>query len=200
MPIPKPLFNEEKKRFIARCMGNHTMRTEFPDQKKRAGVCYTQWRDRKKEKETVKKETVRVGNERKEVVMLRNFKALDCLKKDTPENKEFLKGESKNKEVNMNANKVLKEAFKSLQSALRKAIEVQPGKNYLVDFSTKEVVFSKYSEDSEEEYFKVKYVIKHGEVELDGSPERVERKTTFEDEVKTNDLIGFAEMEKQLEE
>ena len=199
MPIPKPIFNEEKKKFIARCMGNHTMRTEFSDQKQRAGVCYTEWRNRKKE--TVKKEIVRVGNKRKEALILKGFKKLNYLKKDTPENKEFLKGENKNKEVNMNANRVLKEAFKSLQDALRKAIESQPGRNYLTDFSTKEVIFTKYDEDSEgEEYFKVKYVIKHGEVELDGSPERVERKTTFEDEVKTNDLIGFAEMEKQLEE
>lgn len=198
MPIPKPLFNEEKKKFIARCMGNRTMRAEFPDQKKRAGVCYTQWRNRKKE--DVKKETVRVGNERKKVTLLTDFKKLDCLKRETPENKEFLKGETKDREVNMNVNKILKEAFKSLQSALRKAIEAQPGRNYLADFSTKEIVYSKYSEDSEEEYFKVKYTIKHGEVELDSSPERVERKVTFEDEIKTNDLIQFAEMEQQLEE
>lgn len=110
-------------------------------------------------------------------------------------------GKNMSGEGKMNANKILKEAFQSLQQALRKAVEEQPGRTYLTDFSTTEVVFTKYDEnESEETYFKVKYVIKNGKVEFDGTPERVERKTTFEGEVKTIDLIGFAEMEKSLKE
>lgn len=50
MPIPKPKKDEKKKEFISRCMGNSVMNTEFPDIKQRAGVCYTQWKERGKSK------------------------------------------------------------------------------------------------------------------------------------------------------
>jgi len=51
MPIPKPNPGETEAKFISRCMGNDTMVREYPDQKQRAGVCYTQFR---KAKESVK--------------------------------------------------------------------------------------------------------------------------------------------------
>ncbi|HEY0089707.1 MAG TPA: hypothetical protein VGB37_12745 [Candidatus Lokiarchaeia archaeon] len=44
MPIPKPNPNEKEQEFISRCMSNEVMKKEFPDQKQRAGVCYSQWR------------------------------------------------------------------------------------------------------------------------------------------------------------
>ena len=43
MPIPSPNKGEQKDAFISRCMGNPVMNKEFPDQKQRAGVCYSQW-------------------------------------------------------------------------------------------------------------------------------------------------------------
>lgn len=46
MPIPKPKAGEKEEEFISRCMGNGTMNKEYPDEKQRAGVCYTQWRER----------------------------------------------------------------------------------------------------------------------------------------------------------
>jgi len=50
MPIPINKDGESQKDFISRCMGDKTMKKEFPDQKQRAGVCYKQWRKPKKEK------------------------------------------------------------------------------------------------------------------------------------------------------
>jgi hypothetical protein len=45
MPIPKPSKGEKESDFISRCMGNAVMVKDYPKQKQRAGVCYTQWKD-----------------------------------------------------------------------------------------------------------------------------------------------------------
>jgi len=45
MPIPKPKSGEEKDVFISRCMGDKTMNKEYPDQKQRAGVCHSQFKE-----------------------------------------------------------------------------------------------------------------------------------------------------------
>lgn len=50
MPIPKPRANETQDDFISRCMGDDVMNSEYPDQKQRAAVCYSTWRDRKDDK------------------------------------------------------------------------------------------------------------------------------------------------------
>jgi len=48
MPLPSPRKNEDKKTFINRCMKNATMNSEFPDEKQRSAVCYSQWRNKNK--------------------------------------------------------------------------------------------------------------------------------------------------------
>lgn len=48
MPLPTPRKDEEKNDFISRCMGNDTMKKEYPDQKQRTAICYQQWRDKNK--------------------------------------------------------------------------------------------------------------------------------------------------------
>lgn len=48
MPLPKPNKNEEKKKFIEKCMGNPVMNREFPDSAQRYAVCNTQFTKRKK--------------------------------------------------------------------------------------------------------------------------------------------------------
>jgi len=48
MPIPTPRKGESQQEFISRCMGNPTMRKEFPDQKQRSAVCFSTWRRRNK--------------------------------------------------------------------------------------------------------------------------------------------------------
>lgn len=46
MPLPTPNKNEEQSAFIGRCSG--ILNEEFPDNKQRAAVCYSQWRKSKK--------------------------------------------------------------------------------------------------------------------------------------------------------
>ena len=43
MPLPTPNPDEEKDKFIDRCMGNDTMNKEFPDSPQRRAVCEKQW-------------------------------------------------------------------------------------------------------------------------------------------------------------
>ena len=42
MPLPKPSKGQKKDEFISSCMANPTMLKEYPDQKQRAAVCYSQ--------------------------------------------------------------------------------------------------------------------------------------------------------------
>jgi len=44
MPLPKPKTGEKQQDFISRCMSNPTMKKEFPEQKQRLAVCFSQWR------------------------------------------------------------------------------------------------------------------------------------------------------------
>lgn len=39
MPIPSPEANEEKNKFVNRCMSNETMKKEYPDSKQRVAIC-----------------------------------------------------------------------------------------------------------------------------------------------------------------
>ncbi|KKK75351.1 hypothetical protein LCGC14_2874590, partial [marine sediment metagenome] len=55
MPIPSPHKDEEKKKFLERCMSDEIMLKDFPDEKQRFAVCNTQW-DEKKSIEPEKKE------------------------------------------------------------------------------------------------------------------------------------------------
>jgi len=48
MPLIKPKKSEKQSDFIERCMGNKTMNSEYPDQKQRSAVCYTQWKNKDK--------------------------------------------------------------------------------------------------------------------------------------------------------
>lgn len=42
MPIPKPEKNEDKQKFVQRCMSNETMKKEYPDNSQRIAVCLGQ--------------------------------------------------------------------------------------------------------------------------------------------------------------
>jgi hypothetical protein len=44
MPIPNPKKSEKQGDFVSRCMSDETMNKEFPDQKQRAAVCYSQFK------------------------------------------------------------------------------------------------------------------------------------------------------------
>ena len=49
MPIPKPNSGESETDFMARCMDNSTMRTEYSQRDQRVAVCLSSYRDGKKE-------------------------------------------------------------------------------------------------------------------------------------------------------
>ena len=46
MPLPKPELTEDKDAFIARCVSDATMVSEYPDTAQRYAICQAQWRDR----------------------------------------------------------------------------------------------------------------------------------------------------------
>ena len=47
MPLPVPQDGEQQSEFIGRCMDSEIMRTDFPDNKQRVAVCYSQWKKKK---------------------------------------------------------------------------------------------------------------------------------------------------------
>lgn len=47
MPIPNPEKNEDNQKFVSRCMGNETMKKEYPDSKQRVAICIGQTRKSK---------------------------------------------------------------------------------------------------------------------------------------------------------
>jgi selenocysteine-specific translation elongation factor len=48
MPIPKKEKNEDKQKFVQRCMSNETMKTEYPDSSQRVAICLGQTRQKGK--------------------------------------------------------------------------------------------------------------------------------------------------------
>jgi len=49
MPIPQPTKNEERDVYISRCAGSKVMNEDYPDDEMRLGVCYSTWRNSKKD-------------------------------------------------------------------------------------------------------------------------------------------------------
>lgn len=48
MPIPAPKKGESSKKFVSSCMADSQMLKDYPDQKQRAAVCYSQLEKRSK--------------------------------------------------------------------------------------------------------------------------------------------------------
>ncbi len=53
MPLMKPEKSEEQKKFVSRCVGDSSMVEEFPDQKQRIAVCYSQFKRKAKASESL---------------------------------------------------------------------------------------------------------------------------------------------------
>jgi hypothetical protein len=49
----KPKKSEEQKKFVSRCVGDSSMVEEFPDQKQRIAVCYSQFKRKAKASESL---------------------------------------------------------------------------------------------------------------------------------------------------
>lgn len=55
MPIPQPNKNEDKNKFISRCMQNPIMLKDYPDNKQRAAVCYNSFKEHKRNKGAIQR-------------------------------------------------------------------------------------------------------------------------------------------------
>jgi hypothetical protein len=53
MPLPKAKKREKQSDFVSKCMGDSTMNKDFPDQKQRAAVCYSQFKRKAKASESL---------------------------------------------------------------------------------------------------------------------------------------------------
>ncbi len=62
MPLPKPRKRESRQEFVSRCMSDDMMTSEYKEQKQRAAVCYTQFKQRIKNKGEANWEDVRKGD------------------------------------------------------------------------------------------------------------------------------------------
>lgn len=49
----KPKKTEKQKEFVGRCVGDSSMVKEFPDQKQRIAVCYSQFKRKSKASESL---------------------------------------------------------------------------------------------------------------------------------------------------
>ena len=54
MPLPRPDSNQQRKDFVNECMDDTSMLNEFPNDKQRAAVCYSQYERSNKSKASVK--------------------------------------------------------------------------------------------------------------------------------------------------
>ena len=48
MPVPSPKKNEDKQAFVARCMGNETMKKDYPENSQRIAICLGQTKRKSK--------------------------------------------------------------------------------------------------------------------------------------------------------
>lgn len=48
MPIPKPEYGENQRKFIQRCLSDDIMVKEYPNVDQRLAVCAVQWRNKDK--------------------------------------------------------------------------------------------------------------------------------------------------------
>lgn len=53
MAIPNPKNKEKKSEFVSRCIGDTQTSKDFPDQKQRIAVCYSQWDKAKKDAQVI---------------------------------------------------------------------------------------------------------------------------------------------------
>ena len=44
MPLPSPKGTQDKASFVSSCMCNSMINDEYPNDKQRAAVCYSQWK------------------------------------------------------------------------------------------------------------------------------------------------------------
>jgi hypothetical protein len=53
MPLPSPKKGEDQNEFMGKCMGDETMKKDFPNQKQRIAVCLSQMKRKKAKAEVL---------------------------------------------------------------------------------------------------------------------------------------------------
>ncbi len=53
MPLPSPQGKQDKDSYISSCMGNSTMKGEFPRQSQRHAICQSKWKKAKQSNGTL---------------------------------------------------------------------------------------------------------------------------------------------------
>ena len=188
MPIPKPKRNEKEKVFISRCMSFLAAEDSALKNDARVAACYSTWQRAKKIKEN----------------SMDNIK--QSLQKITAAiNK---RGKKKSARVEKSAitvhGIVVKEAFISLDQAIRDAVTLYMGpSSYVYDFSNNEVIFRQRDETAEvggeSRLYKVKYKTSKGKIVFVGSSTEVTKTTSYKNEgLYISDLIDLMEMEIQV--
>lgn len=135
---------------------------------------------------------IKFDKDNKPIIIYSNFQELNkLLGMIRPKDIDKMEGNSKA------GNLLICKTFISIRDELNVALQDKFGNEfYIVDFSNKEVVYSKSFPDAEVLY-KVGYILKNGKIILTGNPVEVERKTTYE-KYDVGVLVDLAIMEKRL--
>jgi hypothetical protein len=138
------------------------------------------------------------GKNEEAILIFDNFKELRRLREiGKGVKRKNMKPEAKPKN-RLYDGRLIVEAFQSLEQALSKAIKAEGKDVYVVDFSQNEVVYAKY-ENGQSTYYKRPYKIEKGEAVLQGSPEVVDRKVTYEGErFGAKALVELADKEREV--
>ena len=86
-PLPSPREGQTEQEFVSQCMGNETMRKEYPVQEQRAAVCYSIYRRRNKSDDDLRQEEIYASGSHQdyvpqENVMSESYKIGDIVKFD----------------------------------------------------------------------------------------------------------------------
>jgi len=84
MPLPSPKGKEKRADFVSRCIGDNTTTKDFPDQKQRIAVCYSQWDKAKKASAAI------IGSGDNEVLIEAAQKTYDGKKRSDLKDSDFL--------------------------------------------------------------------------------------------------------------
>jgi len=187
VPIPKPGKGEKEGKFMGRCMGNETMKKDYPKNIQRLAVCFGSWRK------------VHGGKPpKKESFIMNILKRFKRSKEETTET-------NRAKPRYQFASIVIYEAFLSLRKELDQAVRKKFGKeSYVSDFSNREVVVGFYKEAKlgpsyqTDKYKKIRYKLARSEVTFVGDAKDVERRTTYEGRLEMGDFVCLVDMEREV--
>lgn len=197
MPIPSPRKGEKESKFIGRCMGDGTMKSEYPKNPQRLAVCYSSWRKVRGGKPPPKGEKLMVAV-KTVVERIRSYLKWSARAKSL----------TKESMYHIGALSVV-EVFFSLRDALDAAVRQEFGtRSWVVDFSNKEVIVHTppsatvpgmaYDVEGEPKHQKVSYKVVKGDVEFTSTPEDVTRKVSYESQLKAADMVDLVEMEMEI--